>query len=249
MLKLTLIGYGQMGKMLEQLAPEMDMEIVSIIDPVQGNEICEETVSEADVCIDFTLPDSVLSNIKKLAELNKTMVVGTTGWHHKLDDVTEMVNQTGVGFIHGSNFSPGMNMFFQVVKQAAMMFNNLDDYDVYGLEYHHKRKIDSPSGTAKVLSDIILNNVDRKTEAQFDKLDRKVKPEEFHLASVRAGEIPGTHIIGFDTEADSIELKHTARNRNGLAKGALLAAKWIADKKGVYDFSESFEQIIQKSVR
>jgi len=245
LLKIALIGYGQMGKMLEQLAPEMDMEIVSIIDPTLGNGICKETVAEADVCIDFTLPKSALPNIKKLSELRKTVVMGTTGWMQNLAEVTEIVNQSGIGFIYGSNFSPGMNMFFQVVKQAATMFNNLEDYDVYGLEYHHKRKVDSPSGTAKVLSDIILDKVDRKTEAQYDKLDRKVKPEEFHLSSVRAGEIPGTHIIGFDTEADSIELKHTARNRIGLAKGALLAAKWITDKKGIYDFSESFEEIIQ----
>lgn len=247
MLKIALIGYGQMGKMLQQLAPEFNMKVVSIIDPVLGNEINSETVAEADVCIDFTLPDFVLSNIKMLASLHKTIVVGTTGWQQDLAEVKELVKEHNIGFIYGSNFSPGMNMFFEVVKQAAAKFNNLEDYDVYGLEYHHKRKVDSPSGTAKVLSEIILDKLDRKTVAQFDKLDRKVKPEEFHLASVRAGEIPGTHIIGFDTEADSIELKHTTRNRTGLAKGALLAAKWISPKKGIYDFSQSFEQIIQEN--
>lgn len=245
MLKIALIGYGQMGKMLEQMATSYQMQIVSIIDPELGNEICEETIGNADVCIDFTLPSTVLANIKKVAALGKNMVVGTTGWQDQINEVSQLVKDNGIGLIYGSNFSPGMNMFFQVVKQAASLFNNLDDYDVYGLEYHHKRKVDSPSGTAKVLSDIILNEVDRKSEAQFDKLDRKVKAEEFHLVSVRAGEIPGTHIIGFDSEADSIELKHTTRNRNGLAKGALTAAKWINGKSGIYDFSHSFEEIIR----
>ena len=244
MLKIALIGYGQMGNLIEQLASQNDCEIVSIIDPTLGNEITTQTVADADVCIEFSTPDAAFENIVKLIELNKNIVTGTTGWYDNLDKVKLMVEKKGTGFIYGSNFSVGMNLFFSIIESAAKLMNKAEDYDLFGLEMHHNKKKDSPSGTAKVLSEIILQNIDRKTKVQYDKLDRKIEQDELHFTSVRSGDIPGTHSISFDSEVDTIELKHTARNRNGLALGAIKAAKWINNKTGFYNFTDNLNKII-----
>ncbi len=244
MLKIALIGYGQMGKLIEQLAPQNDCEIVAIIDPIIGNEITAETVADADVCIEFSTPDSAFTNIKKLIELGKNVVTGTTGWYDELDKIKLMVEKKGTGFIYGSNFSVGMNLFFSIIESTAKLMNQAEDYDLFGLEMHHKKKKDSPSGTAKVLSEIILKNIDRKTKIQYEKLDRKIEKDEFHFSSIRSGDIPGMHSISFDSEADTIELKHTSRNSNGLALGAIKAAKWINNKTGFYNFTDYLNEII-----
>ncbi len=244
MLKIALIGYGQMGKLIEQLAPQNDCEIVAIIDPIIGNEITAETVAYADVCIEFSTPDAAFTNIKKLIELGKNVVTGTTGWYDELDKIKLMVEKKGTGFIYGSNFSVGMNLFFSIIESTAKLMNQAEDYDLFGLEVHHKHKKDSPSGTAKILSEIILKNIDRKTKVQYEKLNRKIEKDEFHFASIRFGEIPGTHSISFDSEADTIDIKHTARNRNGLALGAIKTAKWINDKNGFFIFRDKFNEII-----
>ncbi|MEA2095330.1 MAG: 4-hydroxy-tetrahydrodipicolinate reductase [Candidatus Cloacimonadota bacterium] len=244
MLKIALIGYGQMGKLIEQISQNNDCEIVAIIDPLLGNEITAETVTDADVCIEFSTPDAAFGNIKKLIDLGKNVVSGTTGWYDKLDKIKLMVEKKGTGFIYGSNFSIGMNLFFSIIKSTAKLMNYAEDYDLYGLEMHHNKKKDSPSGTAKVISEIILKNIDRKTLAKYEKLNRKIEKNEFHFASVRSGDIPGMHSINFDSESDTIELKHTARNRNGLALGTIKAAKWINDKTGFYNFTNKLNEII-----
>ncbi|MDP8203891.1 MAG: 4-hydroxy-tetrahydrodipicolinate reductase [Candidatus Tenebribacter mawsonii] len=244
MLKIALIGYGQMGKLIEQLAPQYDCKIVAIIDPLLGNSITSDSVAEADVCLEFSTPDAAFENVKKLVELGKDVVTGTTGWFDNLDKIKIMVEKEGTGFIYGSNFSIGMNLFFSILESTAKLMNKTEEYDLFGLEMHHNKKKDSPSGTAKVLSDIILKNIDRKTIAQYEKLDRKVEQNEFHFASIRSGDIPGMHSISFDSAADTIELKHTARNRAGLALGAIKAAKWINNKTGFYNFSGSLNEII-----
>lgn len=243
MKKLAIIGYGQMGKMIEQFAPQYDFEVVSIIDILPENSKSPEKLDSADVCIEFTTPGSTFENIKKLVNLEKNIVVGTTGWFDKLTEVEKLVCSKNTGLVYGSNFSLGMNLFFQLIESATKQMNPIKDYDVFGLEYHHKLKKDSPSGTANILSEIVLKNTDHKKKTVFEKLDRQIEKDEFHFASVRGGNIPGTHLIGFDSEADSIELKHTVRNRTGLAIGALLAAKWICDKKGFYNFSDFFLEI------
>ena len=244
MLKIALIGYGQMGKLIEQLAPQNNCEIVAIIDPLLGNEINAETVANVDVCIEFSTPNAAFENIKKLIDLGKNIITGTTGWYNDLDKIKLMVEKKETGFIYGSNFSVGMNLFFSIIESASKLMNDAEDYDLFGLEMHHNKKKDSPSGTAKVLSEIILRNIDRKTKPQYNKLDRKIDQNEFHFASIRSGNIPGMHSISFDSEADTIELKHTARNRNGLALGAIKAAKWINNKTGFYNFADNLNEII-----
>jgi 4-hydroxy-tetrahydrodipicolinate reductase len=244
MKKLAIIGYGQMGRMIEQLAPEYEFEVVSIIDLVPEKSKNPEQLETADVCIEFTAPGAAFQNIKKLVNLQKNIVVGTTGWFDNLAETEKLVTHYNTGLVYGSNFSPGMNLFYKIVDETSKLMNSSQDYDVFGLEYHHKFKKDSPSGTAKILSKIILKNIDDKKNVVFDKLDRQIKADEFHFGSVRAGSIPGTHLIGFDSTADTIEIKHTARNRNGLAIGALLAAKWLCGKKGFYNFSDILPQIL-----
>ena len=243
-MKIAIIGYGQMGKLLESLAAANDIEVVAIIDPKLNNEISAETISEADVCIDFTLPSTAVDNAEKIAKLGKNLVIGTTGWLSELPKIREIATENKVGIIYGSNFSVGMNTFFHIVENAAKLANSLDKYDLFGYELHHNKKQDSPSGTAKTLTDIVLKNINRKEQAQFDKLDRKIQENEFHFASIRSGNIPGTHVIGFDSTADTIELKHTARNREGFAIGALKAANWINNKQGIYDFKNIFFEML-----
>jgi len=233
-----------MGKLIEQLAMQNDCEIVAIIDPLLGNDITAQTVADADVCIEFSTPDAAYGNIKKLIDLGKNVVTGTTGWFNELAKIKLMVEETGTGFVYGSNFSVGMSLFFSIIESTAKLMNQAKDYDLYGLEMHHNKKKDSPSGTAKVLSEIILKNIDRKTKVQYEKLDSKIENNEFHFGSIRSGDIPGMHSISFDSDADTIELKHTARNRNGLALGAIRAAKWINIKTGFYNFTDNLNEII-----
>jgi 4-hydroxy-tetrahydrodipicolinate reductase len=241
MTKLALIGYGKMGKMIATQAAQLPVEIVAIIDPAQegcAEEINQDTLKDAEVCIEFSHPSVVSDNIQKVCNCGRNLVVGTTGWGDKLEEVRKLVEAAGIGMVYGSNMSIGMNLFYEVVKKAANLFAAYDNYDVYGLELHHRQKADSPSGTAIELTKILLAEVNAKLTALFEKADRKISEDELHFASIRAGWIPGTHTIGFDSEADTIELTHRARNRSGLAWGALKAALWIRDKKGLYTFQD-----------
>ena len=241
-MNIAIIGYGKMGHEIEKAAKAKGITVQSVININDKNakykEINEESLKDVDVCIDFTTPDSVVENIRKIASLKKNIVVGTTGWYDKLDEVKGIVNSNNVGFIYATNFSVGVNIFFKIVEAAAKLINKVDEYDVFGYEMHHKNKVDSPSGTAKSIGNILIKNIQRKNKLVFDKLDRKIEPNELHFASVRSGSIPGTHSVGFDSSADTIELKHTARNREGFALGALMAAQWINNKKGFYDIND-----------
>ena len=248
-MNIAIIGYGKMGHEIEKAAKSRGINVISIIDPNGSNasykEINEESLHNVDVCIDFTHPESVVNNIKKISKFKKNIVIGTTGWYDKIKEVEDIVKKGNIGFIYASNFSIGVNIFFEIVETAAKIINNINDYDVYGYELHHNKKIDSPSGTAKTLGEILIKNVKRKNKLLFEKIDRKIEPNELHFASVRAGSIPGTHIVGFDSSADTIELKHAARNREGFAIGALMAAQWVHNKKGFYNIDNMLSEIIK----
>lgn len=247
-MNISIIGYGRMGHEVEKIAIAKGINIASIIDPNEKNAthkaIDEKSLKNADVCIDFTVPSIVLDNIKKISKLKKNIVVGTTGWHDKLDDAGRIIKQSNTGLIYSSNFSIGVNIFFRIIEDAAKMFNKIDDYDVYGYELHHNKKIDSPSGTAKAIGELLLKNIKRKKKLLFEKIGRKIEPDELHFASVRSGSIPGTHVVGFDSNADTIELKHIARNREGFALGAIMAAQWIQNKKGFYNINDMLNSIL-----
>ncbi len=235
--------------MVKDLASSHDVEIVGIIDPyVQGvlDVISQESLNNAAVCIDFSSPDAVLQNCTKLAENHLNIVIGTTGWEKDFQSVASLTDRFGIGILYGSNFSLGMNAFYRIIRYAAKLMNQIPEYDVYGYEMHHNQKKDSPSGTAKELSNILLAGIERKTRTQFEMVNRKIDEDELHFASIRAGFIPGTHMVGFDSNADTIELTHRVRNRTGLALGALKGAMWLKDKKGLYKFSDVFEDILKQ---
>ena len=249
-LKIAIVGYGKMGHAVEALAGRHDVEVASIIDPsdkdASHDSITKESLSGADVAIDFTSAASALGNIEAVAALGKCIVIGTTGWYDSLPKAREIVDNKGTGIVYSPNFSIGVNVFFRIVKDASALFDKFPGYDPFVYEMHHNQKMDAPGGTAKKLGEIILANVKRKKRLAYDRIDgRRIAPDELHVASVRAGSLPGTHVVGFDGEADTIELRHTARSRSGFAEGALFAAKWIKGRKGLY----SLEDIIAETTR
>ena len=247
MTNIALIGYGKMGQILETLAAAKGHTITAIVDPfAEGctKEITQEALSGADVCIDFTHPTVVVNNIKQIAALGKNMVIGTTGWYGQMDEVRQVVETNGVGLIWSGNFSIGVNALFAITAYAARIFNNLPDYDVLGHEFHHRNKADSPSGTATMLTNILLENIDRKQKPVYQMLDRKIEPDELHFSSSRGGAIPGTHLVMFDSLVDTIEIKHTARGREGFASGAIMAAEFIQNKTGFYNIDNLMADLI-----
>ena len=171
--------------------------------------------------------------------------MGTTGWYDKLDDVKKIIEKAGTGLIWSGNFSLGVNIYFKIIEDTAKIMNKFDDYDVFVHEFHHNKKADSPSGTAVMIGNILKENIERKKRIVTGELKRKIEPDELHISSTRGGSVPGTHIVGFDSAVDTIELKHTARSRGGFALGAIMATQWIKDKKGFYDINDMMRSIIQ----
>ncbi|MFH1590725.1 MAG: 4-hydroxy-tetrahydrodipicolinate reductase [archaeon] len=246
-MRIAMIGYGRMGQIITRIARERGHDVVTI-DPT-GNadhdSIIEGTVDSADVCIDFTHPDAVVENIKTVSSLGKSIVVGTTGWQGQLDSVRAMVESAGTGLLHAPNFSIGMRLFSRIVDAAAKLMDRFDQYDVSGVEWHHTGKADAPSGTAKSLAEQLVSTLGRKERAVYDRPDGAVAPDELHFSSVRVGSVPGTHMITFDSDADTIELTHRARNREGFALGAVLAAEWLAGKKGVFTLDDMMDSMTE----
>ena len=246
--KIALIGYGKMGREVEQVARKSGHAIAARIDPASDvavtSEISSQTIGSANVCIEFTHPEAAFGNIEKVVRLQKPLVVGTTGWYQHLPAITEIVLEERTGLVYAPNFSLGVNLFYRVAAVAARLFHRFEEYDVCGSEAHHRLKADSPSGTARKLSEIVLEHFPRKKRVVVDSLNRAIVPEEFHLVSLRAGHFPGTHSLAFDSAADTIELTHTARSRAGFAAGALLAAEWVVNRQGVYTFEQVLEDLL-----
>ncbi len=231
-MKIALFGHGKMGKLVEAMALQEGWEVgpkLDIYNNAGGRGITKASMEGVSVAIDFSQPDAVLQNVEAAARLGVRLVVGTTGWIGHIDRVNRIIADTGTGMVYGSNFSLGMNLFWKIVERAAQLMGKLPQYDPFLNEHHHRAKLDSPSGTAVKLADLMSPHFD----------SRKVP-----ITSIRAGFCPGIHQVGFDGEADTILLEHRVRNRQGFAEGALLAAKWIADKKGLYDFHAVFTQIL-----
>jgi 4-hydroxy-tetrahydrodipicolinate reductase len=225
-LGLAIVGYGKMGRLIGQLAPEYGFDVRAKFDSQSNSRaqaLSYETLSGIDVAVEFTTPDAAPDNLRRLAALGVNSVVGTTGWHGQLPDIRETVTKSGTGLVWAPNFSVGVNIFIQVVAHAAALFANQTEYEAWGWEIHHSAKKDAPSGTLKKLAE----------EMRASGYARPVS-----LSANRAGAHPGTHEIGFDSAADTITLRHTARSRDAFARGALRAARWIAGKKGVFEFRE-----------
>lgn len=238
MLKVALIGYGRMGQAIDGIAQENGVEIISRIDPrhpqAQWQELTPQAIAGADVCIDFTEPSEVMSNIQMLGEYNTPVVIGTTGWYDHLQQAQEVAERENIGIFYSDNFSIGMNIFKKIIAHAAQLIDEWSNYDVALFEKHHRKKLDSPSGTANAIADILLSNISRKSNIVTDCLQRQPKEEELHIQSVRCGSIPGTHEVIMDSTADTITITHQARNRNDFALGAVVAAKWLHGRTGIF---------------
>jgi 4-hydroxy-tetrahydrodipicolinate reductase len=218
-MKLAIVGYGKMGRLIEQLAPECGFSVQCQID--ESDDIRQ--AEGADVAIEFTAPGAVAGNVERLAALGVPVVVGTTGWMAELDRVREAVKTHDTALVWSPNFSIGVNVFVRVVREAARLLASEPQYGAWAWEIHHDTKKDAPSGT-------LLKLVEEMRAAGYSR--------DVDISSSRAGRHPGTHEIGFDSAADTITLQHSARNREGFARGALKAAQWIVGKKGVFEFSE-----------
>ena len=246
-MKIAIIGYGKMGHEIEKVAKAKGIAVTTIDpsnDSANYKEINEESMKDIDVCVDFTHPDSVIGNIGKISKFKKNIVVGTTGWYDKMSEVKKIIEDAKIGLVWSGNFSIGVNIYFKIIENAAKIMNKISDYDVFVHEFHHNKKADSPSGTAVMIGKILTDNIERKKKVVTEELKRKIEPDELHISSTRGGSIPGTHIVGFDSPADTIELKHTARSREGFALGAVIAAQWIQNKKGFYDIDDLMKDMI-----
>ena len=224
-MNLAIVGYGKMGRLIEQLAPEFGFTVTLKLDEfnnVDGAGMTAENFRGVDVAVEFSTPHTVVGNIERLAALGVNTVVGTTGWTVQLDRVRAAVGKGDIGLVWSPNFSIGVNVFFRLVSEAARLLANEPSYAAWGWEIHHSAKKDAPSGT-------LLKLIEEMKKAGYS------RPVD--AGSNRAGWHPGTHEIGFDSAADTITLRHAARSREGFARGALKAAAWVPGKKGLFEFS------------
>ncbi len=248
-MKIGIVGYGRMGKLIRQLALEKGYQVAAVIDPSSdAEEITAREISTAilplDVIIDFTHPDTLVDNVKLYGDLYLPAVIGTTGWYSRLSEVATIVNRAGTGLIWSGNFSLGVNIYFQLIKAAACLMERFEQYDVLVSEVHHSQKKDSPSGTAEMIGAILLDALSRKMRIVAGNPEKPLCAEDLHISAARGGAVPGIHKVVFDSEIDTISIEHSARNRSGFAEGALLAAEWIVNKKGLYNIDDLMQAVI-----
>lgn len=233
-MKIALIGYGKMGHAIESSPRLQNHEIVAKIDPTAegatASEISAGSLNSAEVAIDFSHPEVVVENIQKLAALKIPIVVGTTGWHDQLSTVEQIVQKAEVGLLYAGNFSVGVQTFYAVVANAAKLLND-KNFDVAIHETHHTGKADAPSGTARELGAIVLENFSSKKEIMLDNAEQPIPADKLQISASRVGKVVGVHEVNFDGEHDSIRLIHSGKNRGGYAGGAIAAAEWLLNQK------------------
>ncbi|MBA4182395.1 MAG: 4-hydroxy-tetrahydrodipicolinate reductase [Acidobacteria bacterium] len=232
-MEIALIGYGAMGRLIADLAENKNHELAVVIDESDAGlsaEELSEKLKNIDVVIDFSVAEAVQRNIEACLMANIPLVEGTTGWNAERETIKKLVAEKNGAFVFGANFSIGVNLFYKITNYASELISKFEDYEAFIEEQHHSRKRDAPSGTALKLKEIVAVNIGK----------------DFSVSSTRAGNIPGTHRVGFDGNADQILLEHMARSREGFASGAILAAEWIVGRKGFYEFTDVMEEIISK---
>jgi 4-hydroxy-tetrahydrodipicolinate reductase len=234
-MKIALIGYGAMGKLIETLAENKNHEIAVIIEESSANAGARELAGKlkgVDAAIDFSAADAVERNVRACLAANVPLVEGTTGWNAQKDAVVNLVEEANGAFVFGANFSVGVNLFYRITDFAAELFAKFPEYETFIEERHHSRKKDAPSGTALKLKDIVSKHI----------------AKDFSVSATRAGALPGTHTVGFDAAPDTVELTHTARSREGFAAGAILAAEWISQgRTGFYEFTDVMDEILKET--
>lgn len=231
-MRVALIGYGKMGRVVEELAPARGVEVVERFTrerPLRAGEETRRALAGTAALIDFSVPEAVLDTVGAAAQLSLPLVIGTTGWHDRLDEVRSLAERSGLGIVQASNFSLGVNVFYRLAEQAAKLLAPFEGYDPFIHDWHHRFKQDAPSGTAL--------EVRRRMARHYG--DREVP-----ITSQRAGYVPSEHSVGFDSAADTIHIEHRARNRQGFAEGALLAAKWVAGRRGFHDFRDVMNDVL-----
>lgn len=228
-MRIALLGYGKMGKTIERLAVERGHEIVLRI----SEDIDNADLQIADVAIDFSVPDAAFKNITTCFDKQVPVISGTTGWLKRYDEAVEICKKKNAAFIYASNFSLGVNLFFELNKQLSRLMNKVDEYKVSIEEIHHTQKLDAPSGTAITLAEQIIEN-SSKTGWKLDRAEEN----EIPVTAKRIENVPGTHTISYDSEVDTIRIEHIAHSRDGFALGAIIAAEWLQHKKGVYSMKD-----------
>lgn len=234
-MNIALIGYGKMGKAIEDIAIQRGHDIVLKIDENNLHEFSRENLDKADVAIEFTGPHTAIDNIRKTIGFNTPLVCGSTGWTNEIESINTLVKDTNGTFLYASNFSVGVNIFFEVNKRLASLMAPHPDYEVILEEIHHTQKKDAPSGTAITLAEQVLEKIEHKKQWVNDQSD---KPEDLEIISIREDPAPGTHTVKYSSAIDTIEIIHTAHNRKGFALGAVLAAEYIKDKKGIFQMKD-----------
>lgn len=229
-MKIALLGYGRMGKTIEQIAINKGHEVVLKVD----ENTLSYDITIADVAIDFSIPSVAFNNISTCLKNNVPVVSGTTGWLDKFDEAIELCKQNNGGFIYASNFSLGVNIFFELNETLAKMMQNLNQYQITMEEIHHTKKLDAPSGTAITLAEDIIKHTTKSNWA----LDVTNDETEIPIVAKRIPEVPGTHTVEYASTVDSIEIKHTAHNRDGFAQGAVVAAEWLVGKTGNFTMKD-----------
>ncbi|MEZ4828651.1 MAG: 4-hydroxy-tetrahydrodipicolinate reductase [Bacteroidia bacterium] len=238
MFRIAIIGYGKMGKAVEKEALARGHQISMVLDVGNQKEIEALSPENTDVVIEFTHPDSFWGNLNQVLASGVPMVSGTTGWYQRLEEVRQLVTNTGGGLMYSSNFSIGVNVLFKLNQYLAELMNRYEQYDCFVEERHHRHKADAPSGTAHSLSLQILAGLDRKSRIAGEELrSRKPAPEELSVGYVRSGEIIGEHSVAYTSDIDTVTISHTAHSRRGFALGAVVAAEWMYGKTGIYEFS------------
>ncbi|HAH54642.1 MAG TPA: 4-hydroxy-tetrahydrodipicolinate reductase [Flavobacterium sp.] len=231
-MKIALLGYGKMGQTIERIALERGHEIVLKKDEFNTFE----GLSNADVAIDFSIPAVAVENISSCFYANVPVISGTTGWLDRFDEMVALCEEKGGAFISSSNFSLGVNLFFGLNEYLAKMMSKFDSYKVEMEEIHHTQKLDAPSGTAISLAKGVIENSNYTNWTLED-----AKENDIHIEALRIGDVPGTHTVTYNSVVDTIEIKHTAHNRDGFALGAVIAAEWIVGKKGVFTMRDVLE--------
>jgi 4-hydroxy-tetrahydrodipicolinate reductase len=234
-MKLAIIGYGKMGKEIEKIAISRGHNIVVIINKDNFSDLQSDDFKYVDAAIEFTQPESAVKNYYKCFEYKIPVVSGTTGWLDQWDKVCTYCKQQSAAFFYASNFSIGVNILFHMNERLAQIMNNFDNYDVELEEIHHNQKLDAPSGTAITLADDIIQNLDKKDKW---KLGESNLQKEINIIAHRIDKIPGEHTIKYESNVDILELKHAAKSRQGFAHGAVLAAEFIHNKKGIFSMKD-----------
>lgn len=234
-MKIALIGYGKMGKMIEQIAINRGHDIVAKIDK-DASDTDWGAVSKADVAIEFSKPDTAVANIKRCFSLNVPVVVGTTGWYEHHEEIKQLAQQGNHAILAATNFSIGVNLFFHINKILAQAMENLPEYNVEIEETHHTQKLDAPSGTAITIAQGILAEISRKQKWALS--EEAGSESDLSIKAFRVDDVPGTHSVKYTSDIDDIEIKHTAHSRSGFAIGAVIAAEWLPGKQGYFSMSD-----------